>query len=98
MAETIDLADSIYCLRYYAGLADKVSGKTIETNDAEKFAYTRVEPIGVTGAIIPWNYPIQMAAWKLGPALAAGNALILKPAEQTPLSILRLAELAVEAG
>lgn len=98
MAETIDIADSIACLRYYAGLADKVHGKTIEIDNAEKFAHTRIEPIGVCGAIIPWNYPIQMAAWKLGPALAAGNCLILKPAEQTPLSALRLAELAVEAG
>lgn len=98
MAETIDIADSIACLRYYAGLADKVSGKTIEINNDEKFAYTRVEPIGVCGAVIPWNYPIQMAAWKLGPSLAAGNCLILKPAEQTPLSALKLAELAAEAG
>ncbi|CAO1637634.1 unnamed protein product [Jaminaea pallidilutea] len=98
MAETMDIADSVACLRYYAGLADKVSGKTIEVNDREKFAYTRVEPIGVCAAVIPWNYPIQMAAWKLGPSLAAGNCLILKPAEQTPLSALKLAELAVEAG
>lgn len=123
MAKDFDIADSIACLRYYAGLADKVSGKTIEMKDGDNFAFTRVEPIGVTGAIIPWNYPIQvsvrrgrplgmqvgvlrslcfpcmqMAAWKLGPALAAGNCLILKPAEQTPLSALKLAELAAEAG
>ncbi|PWN28673.1 aldehyde dehydrogenase [Jaminaea rosea] len=98
MAEQIDLADSVACLRFYAGLADKVEGKTMELDVTTKFAHTRVEPIGVCGAIIPWNYPVQMACWKLGPALAAGNCLILKPAEQTPLSALRLAELAQEAG
>lgn len=98
MATTMDLADAAGCFKYYAGLADKIEGRTMEHDDNMKFAFTRVEPIGVCGAIIPWNYPIGMLSWKLGPALAAGNTIVLKPAEQTPLSALRLAELAVEAG
>lgn len=98
MATTMDVADAAACFKYYAGLADKIEGRTMEHDDNNKFAFTRVEPIGVCGAIIPWNYPIMMLAWKLGPALAAGNTVILKPAEQTPLSALRLAELSIEAG
>ncbi|WEW59217.1 mitochondrial aldehyde dehydrogenase [Emydomyces testavorans] len=84
-------------LRFYGGFADKVYGSTISTTPA-KFAYTLRQPIGVVGQIIPWNYPLAMAAWKLGPALACGNTVILKPAEQTPLSILYFANLIKEAG
>lgn len=92
-----DLGEVIYCLRYYAGWADKLHGQTIPTTKA-KFAYTLKQPIGVCAQIIPWNYPLAMAAWKLGPALATGNVVVLKPAEQTPLSILYFANLIREAG
>lgn len=92
-----DLGEVIGCLRYYAGWADKIHGQTIPTH-ANKFAYTLKQPIGVCAQIIPWNYPLAMAAWKLGPALATGNTIIMKPAEQTPLSILYLADLARQAG
>lgn len=92
-----DLAEVIAVFRYYGGWADKIYGQTIDTGP-DKFAYTRHEPIGVCGQIIPWNYPVMMAAWKLGPALATGNTIVLKAAEQTPLSILYLAKLIVEAG
>ncbi len=85
-------------LRYQAGWADKIEGSTVPVTFPNQFVYTRREPLGVVGAIIPWNFPLLMAIWKLGPALAAGNTLILKPAEQTPLSALYLAELAREAG
>lgn len=98
MARDVDIADSVGCLRYYAGLADKIEGRTIEQQEGVKLAFTRAEPIGVCGQIIPWNYPIQMFMWKVAPALAAGNTVVIKPAEQTPLSALRLAELAAEAG
>ncbi|KAH7129845.1 aldehyde dehydrogenase [Dactylonectria estremocensis] len=92
-----DLVEVAETLRYYAGFADKVFGQVIETS-GDKFAYTIREPVGVCGQIIPWNYPLAMAAWKLGPALACGNAVILKPAEQTPLSILYFANLVTKAG
>ncbi|KAI1942700.1 mitochondrial aldehyde dehydrogenase [Ophidiomyces ophidiicola] len=92
-----DCAEVVETLRFYGGFADKVYGSTISTNPA-KFAYTLRQPIGVVGQIIPWNYPLMMAAWKLGPALACGNTVILKPAEQTPLSILYFANLVKEAG
>ncbi|KAH8901037.1 putative aldehyde dehydrogenase [Thozetella sp. PMI_491] len=92
-----DTGEVAETLRYYAGFADKIFGQVIETT-AAKFAYTVREPVGVCGQIIPWNYPLSMAAWKLGPALACGNTIVLKPAEQTPLSILFLANLIVEAG
>ena len=84
-------------LRYYGGYADKVHGQTIDVGPS-KFAYTLRQPIGVCGQIIPWNYPLAMAAWKLGPALACGNTVVIKAAEQTPLSILYLANLIKEAG
>jgi aldehyde dehydrogenase (NAD+) len=87
-----DLGEVVNTIRYYAGWADKIHGQTISTTP-EKFAYTLKQPIGVCGQIIPWNYPLAMAAWKLGPALACGNTIVLKPAEQTPLSILKLASL-----
>ena len=92
-----DLPLSIDCLRYYAGWADKLTGDTIPIR-GNYFCYTRREPVGVVGQIIPWNFPLLMAAWKWGPALAAGCTIVMKPAEQTPLTCLRLAELAQEAG
>jgi aldehyde dehydrogenase (NAD+) len=92
-----DLPLTIDCYRYYAGWADKIEGKTIPIN-GPFFCYTRHEPVGVAAQIIPWNFPLLMMAWKLGPALAAGCTVVLKPAEQTPLSALRVAELAMEAG
>lgn len=92
-----DLPLSIACYRYYAGWADKVFGQTIPV-DGPYFCYTRHEPVGVVGQIIPWNFPLLMQAWKWGPALACGNTLVLKPAEQTPLSALRVAQLAQEVG
>ncbi|KAG5220764.1 aldehyde dehydrogenase (NAD(P)(+)) ald [Salix suchowensis] len=85
------------CAAYYAGWADKISGQTIET-DEKKLCYTRHEPIGVVGQIIPWNFPLLMLSWKIGPALATGNAIILKPSEFTPLTALRMAALIKEAG
>ncbi|KAK8781926.1 hypothetical protein V5799_016733 [Amblyomma americanum] len=92
-----DVAFAISCLRYCAGFADKVHGKTIPL-DGNAFVYTRREPIGVVGQIIPWNGPIVMVAAKLGPALAMGNTVVLKPAEQTPLTALLVASYVVEAG
>jgi aldehyde dehydrogenase (NAD+) len=92
-----DLPLAIDCYRYYGGWADKIEGKTIPLASPH-FCYTRHEPVGVVGQIIPWNFPILMQAWKLGPALATGCTIVLKPAEQTPLSALRVAELALEAG
>ncbi|KAH8694096.1 putative betaine-aldehyde dehydrogenase [Talaromyces proteolyticus] len=97
VARDEDLTEVAETLRYYAGWADKTFGQVIDTTP-DKFAYTVREPVGVCGQIIPWNYPLSMAAWKLGPALACGNTVILKPAEQTPLSILYFANLVVEAG
>ncbi|MFM7074230.1 MAG: aldehyde dehydrogenase family protein [Planctomycetota bacterium] len=92
-----DLPLSIACYRYYAGWADKIEGKTIPIN-GPFFCYTRHEPVGVCGQIIPWNFPLLMQAWKLGPALATGCTVVMKPAEQTPLSALRVGELIQEAG
>ncbi len=92
-----DLPLAIDCLRYYAGWADKLTGDVIPIR-GNYFCYTRREPVGVAGQIIPWNFPILMAAWKWGPALAAGCTIVMKPAEQTPLTCLRMAELAQEAG
>jgi aldehyde dehydrogenase (NAD+) len=94
---TADLPLVVDCYRYYAGWADKIEGKTIPIN-GPYHCYTRHEPVGVVGQIIPWNFPLLMQAWKLGPALATGCTIVLKPAEQTPLSALRLGELAMEAG
>ena len=92
-----DLPLTIDCYRYYAGWADKNHGQTIPVN-GDYFCYTRHEPVGVVGQIIPWNFPLLMQAWKWGPALACGNTLVLKPAEQTPLTALKVAELAQEVG
>src|SRR6516165_8971625 len=92
-----DLPLTIKCYRYYAGWADKIHGKTIPV-EGNFFCYTRHEPIGVVGQIIPWNFPLLMQAWKWGPALATGCTIVLKPAEQTPLTALRVAALAQDAG
>jgi aldehyde dehydrogenase (NAD+) len=92
-----DLPLTIDCLRYFAGWADKLHGQTIPVR-GNYFTYTRREPVGVVGQIIPWNFPMLMVAWKWGPALAAGNTIVMKPAEQTPLTCLRMAKLAQEAG
>lgn len=96
-AREADLPLVIDCFRYYAGWADKIVGQTIPVR-GEYFSYTRREPTGVCGQIIPWNFPMLMVAWKWGPALAAGCTIVMKPAEQTPLTCLRMAELALEAG
>jgi aldehyde dehydrogenase (NAD+) len=92
-----DLPLTVQCYRYYAGWADKIQGKTIPVN-GPYLCYTRHEPVGVVGQIIPWNFPLLMQAWKWGPALACGNTIVLKPAEQTPLTALRVAKLAQEVG
>jgi aldehyde dehydrogenase (NAD+) len=97
VAKAADLPLTIACYRYYAGWADKVQGKTIPIS-GDYFCYTRLEPVGVVGQVIPWNFPLLMQAWKLGPALACGNTVVLKPAEQTPLTALRVGELMMEAG
>jgi aldehyde dehydrogenase (NAD+) len=96
-ARAADLPLAIDCLHYYAGWADKIHGDTIPIR-GNHFCYTRREPLGVVGQIIPWNFPMLMAAWKWGPALAAGCTIVMKPAEQTPLTCLRMGELALEAG
>jgi aldehyde dehydrogenase (NAD+) len=92
-----DLPLTIKCYRYYAGWADKNHGKTIPV-EGDYFCYTRHEPVGVVGQIIPWNFPLLMQAWKWGPALATGCTVVLKPAEQTPLTALKVAALAQEVG
>src|SRR6476661_5681549 len=96
-AKAADLPLTIDALRYYAGYADKIHGQTIPVR-GNYFCYTRKEPVGVVGQIIPWNFPMLMVAWKWGPALAAGCTLVMKPAEQTPLTCLRMARLAQKAG
>jgi aldehyde dehydrogenase (NAD+) len=97
VAKTADLPLVIASIRYFAGWADKVQGRTIPVAN-EYFSYTRHEPVGVVGQIIPWNFPLVMQAWKLAPALATGNTIVMKPAEQTPLTALRVGELILEAG
>jgi len=99
VARVADIPLAVDIFRYMAGWATKVEGNTIPISAGGKYlAYTLREPVGVVGQIIPWNFPLLMAAWKLAPALAVGCTVVLKPAEQTPLSALRLGELAVEAG
>jgi phenylacetaldehyde dehydrogenase len=97
VARVADVPLAVDLFRYMAGWATKIEGNTIPFSP-KYFAYTRREPVGVVGQIIPWNFPLLMAAWKLGPALATGCTVVLKPAEQTPLSALLLAELIAEAG
>jgi betaine-aldehyde dehydrogenase len=93
-----DVGDAVTCFRYYAGLINKPSGYTYEVPDPNMQAMIVREPIGVCGQITPWNYPLMMAAWKLAPCLAAGNTVVFKPSEITPLSTIRLFELMEEAG
>lgn len=95
--EDLDLPDVVHTIRWYAEAIDKVFGK-ISPTGSEALGLIVREPVGVVGAVLPWNFPASMLAWKLGPALAAGNSLIVKPAELSPLSALRIAELASEAG
>jgi aldehyde dehydrogenase (NAD+) len=83
IAKAVDVAATVGCFRYFAGWSDKIHGKTILV-DGDYFCYTRHEPVGVVGQIIPWNFPMLMLAWKLAPALATGNTVVMKPAEQTP--------------
>src|SRR5687768_15197043 len=93
----IDIREAIDSFRYYAGWTTKLQGDTLPVR-GNVLNYTLREPLGVVGAIIPWNFPFLMAAWKIAPALACGNTVVLKPAEQTPLSALELAVIAREAG
>ena len=103
VARAADVPLAVDLFRYMSGWATKIEGNTIPISvpyaaGAKFLAYTLREPVGVVGQIIPWNFPLLMAAWKLGPALATGNTVVLKPAEQTPLTALRLGELFQEAG
>jgi gamma-glutamyl-gamma-aminobutyraldehyde dehydrogenase/4-guanidinobutyraldehyde dehydrogenase/NAD-dependent aldehyde dehydrogenase len=93
----VDVAATVRCLRWYAEAIDKIYDQVAPTGPAALALVTR-EPMGVVGAIVPWNFPMLMAAWKIGPVLAAGNSLVLKPSEKSPLSALRLGELALAAG
>ncbi|WP_210492902.1 aldehyde dehydrogenase family protein [Patulibacter sp. SYSU D01012] len=98
-ARAVDVAGAVDLLHYMAGWVTKLGGATVPVSaPGGHHVFTRRQPIGVVGAIVPWNYPLGQAVWKVAPALAAGNAVVLKPAEQTPLSALRLGELALEAG
>jgi phenylacetaldehyde dehydrogenase len=95
-ATNVDIPQAIDHLRYFAGWVTKIEGSTITSNVGDYLIYTRREPVGVCGLIVPWNYPLLLTMWKLAPALACGNTVILKPAEQTSLTALRLAELTCE--
>ncbi len=92
-----DLQGTVNTLRYYAGWADKIEGRTVPVR-GNFLSYTLRQPVGVVGQIIPWNFPLLMLAWKWGPALACGNTVVMKPAEQTPITAMRVAELVIEAG
>ena len=94
---SVDVPSTARCLRWYAEAVDKIYGEVAPTGSDSLALVTR-EPVGVVGAIVPWNFPMIMAAWKLGPALAAGNSVVLKPSEKSPLTAIRLGELALEAG
>jgi acyl-CoA reductase-like NAD-dependent aldehyde dehydrogenase len=98
LARYVDVRGAIAHLRYFAGWPTKVEGGVLPVSAPNMLCYTRREPVGVCGQIVPWNFPLLMAAWKISPALAAGCTTVLKPAEQTPLSALRLGELALEVG
>jgi aldehyde dehydrogenase (NAD+) len=93
----IEISMTISTLRYYAGWADKITGDTLPV-DGPFFVYTLREPVGVVGAIVPWNFPLNIASWKFAPALAAGCTIILKPASETPLTALAFGDIALEAG
>lgn len=95
--EDVDLPETVHCLKWHAETADKIYDQVAPTGD-DAVAMVVREPIGVVACVLPWNFPMLMMAWKIGPALAAGNSVIVKPAEQTNMSALRIAELAVEAG
>uniref|UniRef100_M4B4V2 Aldehyde dehydrogenase domain-containing protein n=1 Tax=Hyaloperonospora arabidopsidis (strain Emoy2) TaxID=559515 RepID=M4B4V2_HYAAE len=97
LARVVDVQATLNVLRYYAGWADKIHGITVPIS-GPYLCYTKQEPVGVCGQLVPWNFPMIMMSWKLGPALAAGNTVVLKPATQTSLTALRIAELIVEAG
>ncbi len=98
LAQYVDVRGTIAHLRYFAGWPTKIEGSVLPVTAPNMLCYTRREAVGVCGQIVPWNFPLLMAAWKIAPALAAGCTIVLKPAEQTPLSALRLGELALEAG
>jgi acyl-CoA reductase-like NAD-dependent aldehyde dehydrogenase len=98
LARYVDVAGSAAHLRYFAGWPTKIEGAVLPVTAPNMHCYTRREPVGVCAQIVPWNFPLLMACWKIAPALAAGCTIVLKPAEQTPLSALRLGELALEAG
>jgi acyl-CoA reductase-like NAD-dependent aldehyde dehydrogenase len=98
LAQYVDVRGTIAHLRYYAGWATKIEGSVLPVAAPDTLCYTRREAVGVCGQIVPWNFPLLMASWKISPALAAGCTIVLKPAEQTPLSALRLGELALEVG
>ncbi len=98
LAQYVDVRGTIAHLRYYAGWPTKIEGSVLPVSAPNMLCYTRREAVGVCAQIVPWNFPLLMAAWKIGPALAAGCTIVLKPAEQTPLSALRLGELALEVG
>ncbi len=98
LAEFVDVRGSAAHLRYFAGWPTKIEGSVLPVAAPNMLCYTRREPVGVCAQIVPWNFPLLMSAWKIAPALAAGCTIVLKPAEQTPLSALRLGELALEVG
>jgi acyl-CoA reductase-like NAD-dependent aldehyde dehydrogenase len=98
LAKRVDVPLTVEHLRYFAGWPTKIVGETLPVAQPNMHCYTRREPVGVCAQIIPWNFPLLMSAWKVAPALAAGCTTVLKPAEQTPLTALRLGELALEAG
>src|SRR5204863_152308 len=97
-AKAVDVGSAAGHLRYFAGWPTKIEGEVIPVRAPDTLCYTRKEPVGVCGQIVPWNFPLLMACWKVAPALAAGCTTVLKPAEQTPLTAIRLGELALEAG
>ncbi|MBI2995673.1 MAG: aldehyde dehydrogenase family protein [Candidatus Melainabacteria bacterium] len=97
-SRAVDVPFTVEHFRYYAGWATKIHGETLPVSCGNYFTYTLREPVGVVGQIIPWNFPLLMAAWKIAAAIACGNCVVLKPAEQTPLTALRLGELIMEAG
>src|SRR5881227_468023 len=96
-SQFVDTPAAAECLYYFAGWSGKVTGETIPIQD-NAFAYTLREPVGVVGAIVPWNFPLMLAVWKIAPALACGNTVIIKPASNTSLSLLKFAEYAKESG